>query len=182
MVLRNKRKSMLVFSEMEMFAGFNPKVQRYIRISLCIAFEKEEDPVDLCSRTPEETDEIRERQRMYTNIDHIARCLREQLTRDNFAHFVGYIIPIASYDLSHGVIYNFSQFLFLYERIFGAKIRMYLPMIYSAAAASPLINGDVRSDLFDNIHISEATAPASFWSTEDSRFMPEWVDKVPEKI
>ena len=173
-----RKKKLDIFSEMEIFASFTPKTQRYMKVSLSIALGKDGDPADKFSRSEEETNEIRFRQKIYLNIEHIARCLNSELDRDNFAHFVGYIIPIATYDLSHGIIYNFQQFYFLYERLFGPKIRMYLPMIYSCVAASPMLNEDTRSDLFDNIHISEATAPISFWGTEDCKFIPEWVDKV----
>jgi hypothetical protein len=175
-----RKKSDPLFEEIRMFAGFSSKVQRYIRISLLIAQDADQDLVTLCSRTVQETEEIRERQRVYMNIDNLSECFKEKMGRENFAYFVGYIIPLASYDLSHGIIWNFTQFMFLYERIFGAKIRMYLPMIYSAAAASPFIRGEIRDDLFDNIHISEASAPPGFWSTREPSFFPGWVDKVEE--
>ena len=71
-------------------------------------------------------------------------------------------------------IESFSAYRFLYERLFGARVRPWLPAAFCAAAALPQIAPARRKVLLQSLSEAAATAPG--WSDREPCFYPEKVE------
>lgn len=166
-------------AEMKEFGAFPKKTQRYIRQSLDVALGRG-DPVAKWARNDRERYNITTQQHNYRLVyDRITVRLQRAgkgVKMEHIEHMVGPLIAIASFDLQGGAIGGFGPFRFLYERLFGADIRPWLPSIYVAASAMPVISPDNRKVLLQSI--SEAACCAIEWNDSDPEFYPEWVEKV----
>jgi hypothetical protein len=168
----------LYIAEMKEFGSFHKKTQRYIRQSLDVAFDRG-DVLQKWGRTQAERDEIRLQQHNYSLLLNRIRLRLNRSGGVNIGHIewvMGPLVAIATYDLSCGKLNGFGPFRFLYERLFGAEVRPWLPSVYCAAAAMPLHHAGDRKNLLHAI--SEQSACAEAWSNRDPMFMPEWVEKV----
>jgi hypothetical protein len=168
----------LYISEMKEFATFHKKTQRYIRQSLDVAY-KRGDPVAVWGRTEEERHNIR---MQIHNYNLMLDRIRTRLARSagvsigHIEHVIGPLIGVATYDLSNGCLNGFGPFRFLYERLFGATSRPWLPSVYIGAAGMPLLHANERKNLLHAI--SEQSACCDAWSKFEPMFFPEWVEKV----
>lgn len=172
-------KGALLLSEMKEFGTFDKKTQRYIRQSLDVAFERG-DPLSLWGRNDVERENIRFQQHNYRLL--LSR-IRTRLTYSSgrvdmghVEHIIGPLIAMATFDIQSGTLTSFAPFRFLYERLFGADIRAWLPAVYVAASALPVHPPDQRKIQLQAI--SEASCCAMAWSPSEPSFFPEWVDKV----
>lgn len=169
----------LLISEMKEFGTFHKKTQRYIRQSLDVALNRG-DPIATWGRTELERANIRNQMHNYTLL--LGRIgIRMQraggsVNIGHVEHIMGPLVALATYDLSCGCLPGFGPFRFLYERLFGSDIRPWLPAVYCAAAALPVLPPSQRKSQLQAI--SEAAATADGWSQRDPSFIPEWVDKV----
>lgn len=163
--------------EMKEFGSFHKKTQRYIRQSLDVAF-KRGDPVALWGRTIGERDNIRLQMHNYRLMLDRTRIRLDRAGKVDIAHIEyvnGPMTALAAFDLSMGCLPGFGSFRFLYERLFGGDVRPWLPSIYVAAAALPIINPSRRRELLQAISEKSCTCE---WSLHDPEFVPEWVEKV----
>jgi hypothetical protein len=168
----------LYIAEMKEFGSFHKKTQRYIRQALDVAFRRG-DPLQKWGRTQQERDDIRTQQHNYELLLNRVRMRLDRaggISIGHSEHITGPLIGLATFDLSCGKLPGFGPFRFLYERLFGAEVRPWLPGVYCAAAASPLLYPVDRKNLLHAI--SEQSACAESWSKIDPLFLPEWVEKV----
>lgn len=164
-------------SEMKEFGTFPKGAQRYIRRSLDIALKRHE-PIGRWSRDPREVKAISIQVHNYNlMLSRIQQNIPPNQTELRYIeHFMGALISLAGFDLSQGKLPDFASFRFLYERIFGAAIRPWLPTAYVAAASLPNLQPERRVYLLQNI--SESACKAVSWVTTEPVFFPEWVEKV----
>ena len=162
---------------MKEFASFTPREQRFIKLSLEIASDpKECEGLFLrWSRGLPESRGIISRQEVYGDIEKIKELIPENFSAGNIKILMGPLTDLSNYDLNQRYIDSFSAYRFLYERLFGATLRPWLPAAFLAAAAMPNIEPDRRGLLLQSI--TEAAATAAGWSKREPGFFPEWVAK-----
>lgn len=168
----------LFIAEMKEFGSFHKKTQRYIRQSLDVAFRRG-DPVQTWGRTQQERDDIRMQQHNYELLLNRIRLRLDKANGVSIGHVewvTGPLVGLATFDLSCGKLSGFGSFRFLYERLFGAAVRPWLPSVYMAAAGMPLLHPNDRNNLLRAI--SEKAACCEGWSSTEPMFLPEWVDKI----
>lgn len=175
----DQNQSTRLLSEMREFATFTAAEQRYIRRSLDVGFDRH-DAVERWARNGDEAATIGAQAKRYRMLDLVRACIPDDLEVDAIESCVGPIITLAASDLGEGKIASFAAFRFLYERLVGPAVRPWLPSVFCAAAALPLLHPERRKLLLQSIKGHEATAPG--WSSRDPLFYPEWVEKVPEAV
>ncbi len=165
----------LTLTEIREFANFSPKSQRYIRMALDIAFERD-DAIALWSRNEDEIRAMKLQQKKYAKLE----TLRNQIPMSNdiAGHeiFFAQLMEVSSFDILQGKLDSFAAYRFLYERLLGANVRPWLPAIFCATASLPQLEPSQRKKLLQSI--SEAAATAVGWSKRAPSFFPEWVEKV----
>jgi len=166
-------------AEMMEFAGFDKRTQRYIRRSLDVGLARR-DATRRWARDPRETAAIRSQYRAYERLDLIRQELREDPADFVDERIMSPLIAVTALDLASGRLPTFTAYRFLYERLFGANVRPWLPSAFCAAAALPHLHPDARRELLRSV--SEATATAAGWSSQGPCFFPEWVEKVEPAI
>ena len=142
--------STATIGEMREFASFTPAEQRYIKRALDVGLGRA-DAFKLWGRSEEDITSIRR-------------------------HYVSKLVRIAVFDLEQEALESFSAFRFLYERLINPKARPYLPAVFCAAAALPMIRPAQRKVLLQSLSEAAATAPG--WSTREPAFYPEFVEDV----
>jgi hypothetical protein len=168
----------LLIAEMKEFGTFHKKTQRYIRQSLDVAFHRG-DPITVWGRTQDERDNIRLQIHNYELLLNRVRLRLDRAGGVNIGHIewvIGPLVGLATFDLSNGCLNGFGPFRFLYERLFGAEVRPWLPSVYMAASGMPLLHPAERKNLLHAI--SEKAACGDAWSNRNPQFFPEWVEKV----
>ena len=165
----------LLLSEIKEFAAFPKATQRYVRRSLDVAFGRR-DAIGCWARDEAEAASIRGQTRLYKQLESLRLQVPDDSGLDTIEPFLGHLITVAAFDLGQDRIPNFAAFRFLYERLFGAAVRPWLPAAFCAAAALPHLHPDRRRTLLQSISESAATAPG--WSNREPVFWPEWVEKV----
>ena len=168
-----------ILSEMKEFATFTAAEQRYIRRSLDIGLDRR-DAAERWARHSAEAAKIADQSRRYRMLDLIRACVPDDIGLDETESFIGPLITLSAGDLEEGKIISFAAFRFLYERLIGPTVRPWLPSIFCAAAALPYVHPEQRRVLLQSIKSHDATAPG--WSSRQSAFYPEWVEKVPESV
>jgi hypothetical protein len=93
---------------------------------------------------------------------------------DGLEVFMGPLLRVTAQDLALEQIESFSAYRFLYERLFGACVRPWLPAAFCAAAALPQIRPARRKILLQSLSEAAATAPG--WSDREPCFYPEKVE------
>lgn len=174
-----QKHSLRLLTEMSEFATFTAAEQRYIRRSLDVGLSRQ-DAAARWARNGDEASAIGIQARRYKMLDLIRACVPDDIEVDAVECCVGPLITLAASDLSEGKIASFAAFRFLYERLVGPSVRPWLPSVFCAAAALPLLHPDLRKQLLGSIKGYEATAPG--WSSLEPQFYPEWVEKVPEAV
>lgn len=165
----------LTIGEMREFASFAPCEQRYIKRSLDIGLARC-DAFRVWGRNEAENVAIRRQYVAYQDLKVLRAMVPQEGTIGEIETFVGKLIRMAAFDLGQERITCFSAFRFLYERLLGAEVRPYLPSVFCAAAALPIIRPEQRKVLLQSI--SEAAAMAPAWSERQPSFFPEYVADV----
>ena len=168
-----------MLSEMKEFATFTAAEQRFIRRSLDIGLDRR-NAAERWARHPSEAAKIADQSRRYRVIDLVRACVPEDIGLDETESFIGPLTSLTAHDLEEGKITSFEAYRFLYERLVGPAVRPWLPSAFCAAAALPNLHPEQRKLLLGSIKSHEATAPG--WSSRESAFYPEWVEKVPESV
>lgn len=163
----------MTIAELREFASFAPCEQRYIRRSLDIALGRG-DAVARWARDEDEAASIRAQCVAYRDLDQLRTMLPTVDGLDSLQPFMARVMHQTAFDLMQGRIAGFSAYRFLYERLFGAEVRPWLPAAFCGAAAMPLIRPEKRRVLLQSI--SEAAATAHGWSTRPPSFYPEFVE------
>ena len=164
----------LAIAELREFAGFSPCEQRYIKRSLDVGLGRQ-DAFKLWARDAAESASIRSQYVVYQELKALRRDVPSEEGFEGIEPFMGKLVRLAAFDLAQERIDSFSAFRFLYERLFGADVRPWLPAAFCAAAALPQIRPERRKGLLQSISEAAATAPG--WSTREPCFYPEWVEK-----
>lgn len=165
--------STAVIGEMREFASFEPREQRYIKRSLDIGLARA-DAFKMWGRTEDESGSIRRQYVVYQDLKAARSLLPADGAIAEVERFVGKLVRLAVFDLEQESITSFSAFRFLYERLLGSEARPYLPSVFCAAAALPMIRPEQRKVLLQSLSEAAATAPG--WSTRAPGFYPECVE------
>jgi hypothetical protein len=168
-----------MLDEMKLFAGFSAAEQRYIRRALDVSFSRG-DAVERWSRNACERSQIEAQQRRYRMIKIIKDCIPDDPDPEAAECFVGPMITLTAGDLGEGRIKDFEAYRFLYERLLGASVRPWLVSVFCAAAAMPVLNGQVRRELLQSLPVQDVAAAG--WSIHEPMFLPEWVETVVEEV
>ncbi|MEO0462544.1 MAG: hypothetical protein AAF127_05400 [Pseudomonadota bacterium] len=160
---------------MREFASFSAAEQRYIKRSLDIGLARC-DAFKLWGRSEAECTAIRRQYVAYQDLKALRAAIPSEGSADEIERFVGQLIRLAVFDLEQERLSSFSAFRFLYERLLGAEARPYLPAVFCAAAALPIIRPEQRKVLLQSLSEAAATAPG--WSLRAPAFYPEFVEDV----
>ncbi|WP_338026431.1 hypothetical protein [Croceicoccus hydrothermalis] len=160
-----------LIAEMRVFAAFDPAEQRYIRRSLDIAFERH-DPYERYARTSREAVSIRQQIMAYKDIGELRGMIPTHVDQ-NVDLFFGRLVRMTVFNLCEGCISRFDAYRFLYERMLGPNVRLWLPASFCAVAAMPKLPPERRARLLKSI--SEDDATASGWSSRRPQFVPTFV-------
>jgi len=163
----------MTIAELREFASFAACEQRYIRRSLDIALGRG-DAVKRWARDDSEAASIRAQLVTYHDVEPLRKLLLMVDGLDTLQPFMARLMHQTAFDLVQGRLEGFSAYRFLYERLFGAEVRPWLPAAFCGAAALPLIRPEKRRVLLQSI--SEAAATAHGWSTRAPSFYPEFVE------
>jgi hypothetical protein len=172
--------SFQMIAEMKEFATFSAAEQRYIRRSLDV-LHKGVDAEERWSRDPEETAGIRVQARLYrTLVPAIRTVIPDDIAVDGTSEFLSSLITLSVFDLAEGKLLSFAAYRFLYERLLGGSARPWLPSAFVGAAALPCHHPELRKAFLGSITAGEAAANG--WSSRETVFDPEWVEKVPAAV
>ncbi len=167
--------STATIGEMREFASFEPAEQRYIKRSLDIGLRRA-DAFKLWEHSEAESASIRRHYVVYQDLKAARRLVPADNAIGDVERFTGKLLRLALFDLSQEGIASFSAFRFLYERLLGPQARPYLPAVFCAAAALPMIRPTQRKVLLQSLSEAAATAPG--WSTRAPAFYPECIEDV----
>lgn len=165
----------LTLTEIREFANFSSKSQRYIRMALDIAFQRD-DAIALWSRDADEMQAMKRQQKKYAKLDTVRSRIPDGNDIAGNEIFFAQLMAISSFDILQGKLDCFAAYRFLYERLLGANVRPWLPAVFCATASLPQLDPKQRKILLQSI--SEAAATAVGWSKRSPSFFPEWVEKV----
>lgn len=168
-----------MLSEMKEFATFTAAEQRFIRRSLDVGLDRRDATISW-ARNSAEAAKILDQSKRYRILDLIRACVPDDIGLDETESFIAPLVSLSAGDLEEGKITSFAAYRFLYERLIGPTVRPWLPSVFCAAAALPFLHPEQRSVLLGSIKSHEATAAG--WSSRESAFYPEWVEKVPESV
>lgn len=163
----------LTISELREFASFTAGEQRYIRRSLDVGFDCPE-AFARWARNEAEFTSITSQHLAYRDLKALRAMRPDEIGFEDIETFAGKLMRMAAFDLAQERIGCFSAFRFLYERLFGAWVRPWLPAAFCGAAALPQIRPDRRKMLLHSISEAAATAPG--WSTREPSFYPEFIE------
>jgi hypothetical protein len=169
-----------IIAEMQEFASFDACEQRYIRRSLDV-LRKGVDAEERWSRDTDETASIRAQARLYRTLAPAIRStVPDDIAVEVATEFLAALTTLSAFDLGEGKLLSFAAYRFLYERLLGGSVRPWLPSAYVAAATLPCLHPELRKDLLSSISAGEAAANG--WSSRETLFDPEWVEKVPAPV
>ena len=168
--------SVQMIAEMKEFASLSAAEQRYVRRSLEVAKEGIY-AADRWARNAAEAHSIEAQARLYRTLLPVVRTnIPDDIAFDAAADLIGSLIPLSAFDLKEGKLDSFAAYRFLYERLFGAAVRPWLPSAFVGAAALPGLHPSCRKALLGTLSGADAGAPG--WSIREPVFTPEWVEKV----
>lgn len=167
--------STATIGEMREFASFSAAEQRYIKRSLDIGLARG-DAFKMWARSEDESASIRRQYVVYQDLKAVRGLVPKEAAIGEVERLISKLMRIAVFDLEQDAIESFSAFRFLYERLISPRARPYLPAIFCAAAALPMIRPARRKVLLQSLSEAAATAPG--WSTRAPTFYPEFVEDV----
>jgi hypothetical protein len=162
----------LTIAELREFAGFSEGEQRFIERSLDIGLGR--GNAFKAWGSAAEDAAIRGQYLAYRELRALRDNLPCETAIDGLDLFMGPLLRVTAQDLALDRIESFSAYRFLYERLFGARVRPWLPAAFCAAAALPQIRPDRRKVLLQSLSEAAATAPG--WSEREPCFYPEKVE------
>jgi hypothetical protein len=162
----------LTIAELREFAGFSEGEQRFIERSLDIGLGR--GNAFKAWGSAAEDAAIRGQYLAYRELRALRDNLPCETAIDGLDLFMGPLLRVTAQDLALDRIESFSAYRFLYERLFGARVRPWLPAAFCAAAALPQIRPDRRKVLLQSLSEAAATAPG--WSEREPCFYPEMVE------
>lgn len=165
----------LTITEIREFANFSPKAQRYIRMALDVAFDRD-DAIALWSRDHAEMRSMADQKEKYSCLANIRNVIPHDSDIDGNEIFFAQLMALSSFDIMRGKLDSFAAYRFLYERLLGPNVRPWLPSAFCATASLPQLKPAQRKALLQSI--SESAATAVGWSKRSPSFFPEWVEKV----
>jgi hypothetical protein len=165
----NISQGVVIFAEIQEFAGFSPEAQHYIRRSLEVA-SGDRTAIERCSNNPHERIQVRAQFEQYSWLTHMRRMLAERRPTDEGA-LLSLLTDLTSFDLRSGDLDCFAAYRFLYERLLGARAREWLPSAFCAAALLPSVKPIRRFALLASIG-EAALLP---WPDREPCFFPEQI-------
>lgn len=166
----------LTIAELREFASFSESEQRFIERSLDIGLGRG-DAFKAWGGVAADTASIRSQYLAYREIRALADLTPCETAMEGLEGFMGPLMRVTAQDLALEQIDSFSAYRFLYERLFGARVRPWLPAAFCAAAALPQIRPARRKMLLQSLSEAAATAPG--WSDREPCFYPERVEAEP---
>jgi len=167
--------STATIGEMREFASFTPAEQRYIKRGLDIGLARA-DAFKLWGQSEEDSASIRRQYVVYQELKAVRGMVPGEGAIGDVERFVSKLLRMAVFDLEQEALESFSAFRFLYERLISPEARPYLPSVFCAAAALPMIRPAHRKVLLQSLSEAAATAPG--WSLREPAFYPECVEDV----
>ncbi|MEO1730719.1 MAG: hypothetical protein AAFR64_08275 [Pseudomonadota bacterium] len=167
--------STATIGELREFASFTPAEQRYIKRGLDIGLARA-DAFKLWGQSEEENASIRRQYVVYQELKAVRGMVPSEGAIGDVERFVSKLLRMAAFDLEQEALETFSAFRFLYERLICPEARPYLPSVFCAAAALPMIRPAHRKVLLQSLSEAAATAPG--WSLREPAFYPEFVEDV----
>ena len=162
----------LTIAELREFAGFTECEQRFIERGLDIAMGRG-DAFKTWSSDGDGS-AIRAQYLGYRELKALRADIPCEMSLEGLDTFMGPLLRVTAQDLALEQIESFSAYRFLYERLFGARVRPWLPAAFCAAAALPQIAPGRRKVLLQSLSEAAATAPG--WSEREPCFYPERVE------
>jgi hypothetical protein len=162
----------LTIAELREFASFSEGEQRFIERSLDIGLGRG-DAFKAWGEGGQDA-AIRGQYLAYRELKALRAEIPCETAIDGLDAFMGPLLRVTAQDLALDKIESFSAYRFLYERLFGARVRPWLPAAFCAAAALPQIRPARRKILLQSLSEAAATAPG--WSEREPCFYPEKVE------
>ncbi len=163
----------LTIAELREFASFSESEQRFIERSLDIGLGRG-DAFKAWGGEGADKGSIRGQYLAYREFKALRDDIPSETSIDGLEAFMGPLMRVTAQDLVLDQIESFSAYRFLYERLFGARVRPWLPAAFCAAAALPQIRPARRKTLLQSLSEAAATAPG--WSDREPCFYPEKVE------
>jgi len=165
----------LTIAELREFASFSACEQRFIERGLDIGLGRG-DAFKAWGVAGDKA-AIRSQYLAYRELRLLAGSVPCETSLDGLEAFMGPLMRVTAQDLALEQLESFSAYRFLYERLFGARVRPWLPAAFCAAAALPQIRPGQRKVLLQSLSEAAATAPG--WSDREPCFFPERVEAEP---
>ena len=159
----------LMLAEIQEFGTFRLEVQRYICRSLDIAFCPDARSADW-ARDEDEAERVNAQVEVYQDLPAIRRSVPSVEANVDADRFLFPLMALTTFELSCSPIGGFAAYRFLYERLFGARVRPWLPAAFCAAAGLPHVPSHFRRALVD----SARSALGASWSAIEPTFFPKW--------
>jgi hypothetical protein len=163
----------LTIAELREFASFSAREQRFIERGLDIGLGRG-DAFKAWGGADADQRSIRGQYLAYRELKALRHAVPCETTMDGLEAFMGPLLRVTAHDLALEQLESFSAYRFLYERLFGARVRPWLPAAFCAAAALPQIAPGRRKVLLQSLSEAAATAPG--WSDREPCFYPERVE------
>jgi hypothetical protein len=162
----------LTIAELREFASFSASEQRFIERGLDIGLGRG-DAFKVWGADGKDR-AIRSQYLAYRELKALREAVPCETTLEGLEAFMGPLMRVTAQDLALEQLESFSAYRFLYERLFGARVRPWLPAAFCAAAALPQIAPARRKVLLQSLSEAAATAPG--WSDREPCFYPEKVE------
>jgi hypothetical protein len=160
----------MMFAEMQEFASFGIEAQHYICRSLDIALSPNLSPADW-ARSEREAHDTSAQKQAYRLLPGIRAAIPGA---DGFMDSEAFLLPligVSTFDVTCGPIASFAEYRFLYERLFGPKVRPWLASAFLAAAASPHLPAEIRQGLIRSVN----SGLTDRWSSAHPAYQPRWL-------
>ncbi|MGZ3196173.1 MAG: hypothetical protein ACXWI1_03580 [Croceibacterium sp.] len=162
----------LTIAELREFASFSESEQLFIERSLDIGLGRGD--AFKAWGTGGRDRAIRGQYLAYRELKALRDDIPSETSIDGLDTFMGPLLRVTAQDLALEQLESFSAYRFLYERLFGARVRPWLPAAFCAAAALPQIRPARRKVLLQSLSEAAATAPGR--SDREPCFYPERVE------
>jgi hypothetical protein len=160
----------MMFAEMQEFASFGLEAQRYICRSLDIARSADISPADW-ARNEREAHDIYAQKQAYRLLSEIRSALPGSDGSMDAEALLFPLISVSMFDIVCGPISDFSEYRFLYERLLGPAVRPWLASAFLAAASSPHLPADIRTELVRSV----TSGLTDRWSSAQPSYQPQWL-------
>ena len=163
----------LTIAELREFASFSASEQLFIERGLDIGLGRGDAFKAWGAKGKDAA--IRAQYLGYRELKALRADIPCEMSLEGLDTFMGPLLRVTAQDLALEQIESFSAYRFLYERLFGARVRPWLPAAFCAAAALPQIAPGRRKVLLQSLSEAAATAPG--WSDRAPSFFPEYIER-----